>query len=99
MQLNGEVGYQNLYKEMLERAGQQMVPGEGFNVYLLPLQMLGLRSRRRPVGYWDSPENLDEVTIRKLYPWYPCMRAACLCACSFLHMHGRASKRCWGCDP
>ena len=30
-------------------------------VILSPPQTLGLRSRRRPVGYWDSPENLDEV--------------------------------------
>lgn len=24
-------------------------------------QRLGLRSRRRPVGFWDSTDNLDEV--------------------------------------
>ena len=23
--------------------------------------MLGMRSRRRPVGYWDNTDNLDEV--------------------------------------
>lgn len=24
-------------------------------------QVLGMRSRRRPIGYWQSAENLDEV--------------------------------------
>ncbi len=37
-------------------------------------QMLGLRSRRRPIGYWDSPENLDEVMpvhayLQPLHAW------------------------------
>lgn len=26
------------------------------------LQALGLRSKRRPPGYWDSPDILDEVS-------------------------------------
>jgi hypothetical protein len=50
-------------KELREAGRGDLVRAvEAAGGFLAVAQMLGLRSRRRPVGYWENLDNLDEVS-------------------------------------